>query len=288
MEAISALLDLCVGNSPVTGEFPSQRPVMWNFAVFFDLRQNKRLSKQSRRWWFETPWRSLWRQCNVNRSSGYCGDVWNHRTEANNVESESVFTAHSRTVKLYWKFHNFVGEAIIYVCRRHSGIWRHVEWRKIHSLIYNLSSTYGINTIVDHVYVSACTAKVNTLLAEKNGRYSRLLLTLRLLVYYGDIIMTVMASQITGDSFVCWIVCSGADQRKHQSSATLVFVRGPVAGGFPSQRASNADTVSIWWRQHEVNIGSGNIVSPVRHQAITWTNTDQDDWRHNSSVETIN
>ena len=29
---------LCVGNSPVTGELPSQRPVTWSFDVFFDLR----------------------------------------------------------------------------------------------------------------------------------------------------------------------------------------------------------------------------------------------------------
>ena len=50
--------------SPVTGEFPSQRPVTRSFDIFFDLRQNKRLSKQSIRWWFETPSRSLWRQCN--------------------------------------------------------------------------------------------------------------------------------------------------------------------------------------------------------------------------------
>ena len=37
-----------------------------------------------------------------------------------------------------------------------------------------------------------------------------------------DVIMSAMASQITGDS----IVCSGANQRKHQSSASLAFVRG--------------------------------------------------------------
>ena len=35
-----------------------------------------------------------------------------------------------------------------------------------------------------------------------------------------------MASQITGVSSVCSTVCSGADQRKHQSSASLAFVRG--------------------------------------------------------------
>ena len=53
-----------VGNSPVTGEFPAQKPVMRSFDVFFDLHPNKRLSKQWWGWWFETPWRSFWRHCN--------------------------------------------------------------------------------------------------------------------------------------------------------------------------------------------------------------------------------
>ena len=52
------------GEPPVTGGFPSQRPVTRSFDVFFDLRLNKRLSKQSRRRWFETQSRSLWRHCN--------------------------------------------------------------------------------------------------------------------------------------------------------------------------------------------------------------------------------
>ena len=45
METFSALLALCVGNSPVTREFPAQRPVTRNFDVFLDLSLNKRLSK---------------------------------------------------------------------------------------------------------------------------------------------------------------------------------------------------------------------------------------------------
>ena len=65
MEPFSSLLALCAGNSPVTGEFPSQRPVMRGFDVFFHLCLNKRLSKQSWGWWFETPSHSLWRHCNV-------------------------------------------------------------------------------------------------------------------------------------------------------------------------------------------------------------------------------
>ena len=55
---------LC-GNSPVTGEFPAQRPVTPSFDVLFDLRLNKRLSKQLWGWWFETPSHPLWRQSNV-------------------------------------------------------------------------------------------------------------------------------------------------------------------------------------------------------------------------------
>ena len=46
------------------GEFPTQRPVTPSFDVFFDLRLNKRLSKQPWGWWFETPSWSLWRHCN--------------------------------------------------------------------------------------------------------------------------------------------------------------------------------------------------------------------------------
>ena len=64
METFSALLALCAGNSSVIGEFPSQRPMTRSFDVFFDLRLNKRLSKQSRGWWCETPSRPLWRHCN--------------------------------------------------------------------------------------------------------------------------------------------------------------------------------------------------------------------------------
>ena len=58
----SALLALCAGNSLVTSEFPSQRTVSRSFDVFFDLRQNKRLNKQSWGWWFETPNDVKWRQ----------------------------------------------------------------------------------------------------------------------------------------------------------------------------------------------------------------------------------
>ena len=64
METFSALLALCARNSPVPGEFPTQRPVTRSFDVFFDLHPNKRSSKQWWGLWFETPSSPLWRHCN--------------------------------------------------------------------------------------------------------------------------------------------------------------------------------------------------------------------------------
>ena len=66
METFSALLAICAGNSPVPGEFPTQRPVTRSFDVYFDLRPENQLSKQSWGWWFETLSHSLWRHRNAD------------------------------------------------------------------------------------------------------------------------------------------------------------------------------------------------------------------------------
>ena len=75
MEPFSAFLAICAGNSPVPGEFPAQRPVTRSFDVFFDLRSNKRLSKQWRGWWFEMQSCPLWRHRNENVIFD-CSCVW--------------------------------------------------------------------------------------------------------------------------------------------------------------------------------------------------------------------
>ena len=78
METFSVLLAICAGNSPVPGEFPTQRPVALNFDVYFDLHPNKRLSKQSWCWWFETPSRPLWRHRNdIEQHS----TTWHNKTK---------------------------------------------------------------------------------------------------------------------------------------------------------------------------------------------------------------
>ena len=62
---IFRVTDPLCGEFTGPGEFPTQRPVTRSFDVFFDLRLDKRLSKQPWGWWFETPSWSLWRQCDV-------------------------------------------------------------------------------------------------------------------------------------------------------------------------------------------------------------------------------
>ena len=77
LEGLTIMMTLSNGNiSRVTGllrgihrssvNSPNKRPVTRSFGVFFDLRLNQRLSKQSCGWWFETRSDSLWRQYNAN------------------------------------------------------------------------------------------------------------------------------------------------------------------------------------------------------------------------------
>ena len=60
--------------------------------------------------------------------------------------------------------------------------------------------------------------------------------------------MDAMASQITSLTIVYSTVYSDADQRKHESSASLAFMGGIHRG--PTQMASNAENIPIWWRHH--------------------------------------
>ena len=73
--------------------------------------------------------------------------------------------------------------------------------------------------------------------------------------------MGAIASQITILTIVYSIVYSDADQRKHQSSAWLAFVRGIHRG--PAQMASYAENVSIWWRHHDFAPNSQHDLKPL-------------------------
>ena len=74
MFTFSVSVALCVGNSPVTGEFPSQRPVTWSFNVLLDPYLKKQFGKHLWHWWFVMPSLSLWHHCN------YLHRIWNHNS----------------------------------------------------------------------------------------------------------------------------------------------------------------------------------------------------------------
>ena len=84
----------CAVISPVPGEFPAQRPVTRNFDIFFDLRLNKRLSKQSRCWWFETPSRPLWRHRNVMCRSWIHARLPHGHHASANVPTSTFYVIH--------------------------------------------------------------------------------------------------------------------------------------------------------------------------------------------------
>ena len=120
METFYTLLALCAENSPATGEFPSQRPVMRSFDVFFDLRLNKLLSKQSRGRLFETLLRSLWRHCNEketkkNSQTKHVIFFWNPKS--------MKISTHILTFTLTWKLLN-----LLRFLTSHSIIYNIVLW----------------------------------------------------------------------------------------------------------------------------------------------------------------
>ena len=103
METFSALLAICAGNSPVTGELPTQRPVTRSFDVFFDLRPNKRLSQQSWGWWFQTSSCSLWCHCNAQLTHKYSTyqEIWTVLTLGC-----VLFCSGSGLLLLHWSYPN--------------------------------------------------------------------------------------------------------------------------------------------------------------------------------------
>ena len=155
MENFSALLALCAGKSPVTGEFLSQRPVIKSFDVFFNLRLNKRLGEKSWGWWFETPSRLLWRDCNAPSWAIY-GMVVSGRQQRNERTQYILLIVHDhfeRNHRDAWK--------------RFPHYWlfvRGIHWPQVDSL-YKVSITQCFEDFFD-ASLNKLTKKTNCLWFE--------------------------------------------------------------------------------------------------------------------------
>ena len=67
---------------------------------------------------------------------------------------------------------------------------------------------------------------LNITCRPKQCDHLHLFKSLNLIPHYSEVIMSATASQITSLTIVYPTVCSGSDQRNHQSSASLAFVKG--------------------------------------------------------------
>ena len=101
-----------------------------------------------------------------------------------------------------------------------------------YNVYVSLLSTYVVTVCMLCICVRVCILKRSLIICfeffyfsnSKMGAVARAWLALR--VHYNDVIISAMASQITNHAIVYSTVYSGVDQRKHQSSASLPFVRG--------------------------------------------------------------
>ena len=107
--------------------------------------------------------------------------------------------------------------------------------------------------------------------------------------HYGDVIMGMMASQITSLTIVYSTVYSGADQRKHQSSASLAFVRGIHRGPVNSphkwpvtrkmfpfddvimQTHCYKSLLVLWLENSPWGVGHGSQLAVIIIWVLTWS-----------------
>ena len=135
------------GESSGHRRIPLTKSVTRSFGVFFHLRRNKRLSKQSWGCWFETPSRTLWRQCNVK----WQPHVW---TRAYELPGNWFSLTWVSKIKHYSRhdIHYFTACALLYgsntrtqrkprsilhlaVTKDWLALWRHANMRHYHCYV---------------------------------------------------------------------------------------------------------------------------------------------------------
>ena len=215
METFAALLAICAGNSPVTGEFYAQRPVTRSFDVFFDLHLHERLRKQSWGWWFETLPRPLCRHSNVTVTS-----------QANTLASKKTSQIHILTL-CGWD--PTVPDG--FSSQRANNTESFCEL-KYHQLgIFTGATSTQSWSVVSTVWFTKSYIHCNRDMLLHVSHYS-------------NVIMSEMASQIISRTSIYSTVYSGRSTKTSKLRVTgLCAGNLPVTGEFPAQRASNAENL---------------------------------------------
>ena len=82
--------------------------------------------------------------------------------------------------------------------------------------------------------------------------------------------MGVKVTRVTRNPTVCSTACSDWQQIKYRSSALPDFYEGDplMAGGFPAQKASNAESDSIPWHHRALLIKPVSLVTPYKNNTF--------------------
>ena len=207
METFLAFLAICAGNSPVPGELLAQRPVTRTFDVFFDLRPDKRLSKQSWGWWYETPSHPLWRHCNAwywickkNRFSSF----------TRRRRNDTKFQYMHRCYKIN-EFKSSTNCPNICMIKGHDQ-YISSSWLKMITLDRTTYRNLPMTPIRYH-RTFLWTGRVACCFIMWSSHY----------LCYGDVTKNANAFQIIGDSTVSSTACLGKQQGKYQSFTSLTL-----------------------------------------------------------------
>ena len=160
METFSALLAICAGNSPVPGDFPTQRPVTRSFDVFFDLCLNKKLSKQSWDWWFETLSCPLWRQVVSSIPAGstiiyrfLCGFICVSLCQSIKIKPTNMYIASARAqfkinTHRCWNWHHVHSRQVVSCpVQPRARHWNCVFWRDFSGVKRTCWTTGGVASV---------------------------------------------------------------------------------------------------------------------------------------------
>ena len=267
------------------GEFPTQRPVTRNFDVFFDLRLNKRLSKQPRGCWFETPSWSLWRHCNGKANLSPASNKHGERTLANRVCALYICTSVSVVVvccyccsvlshrlNMCW----FVNEILD---RKHKLMKLHSNYKCFHcgkqvrsTKIWQLN-IYTMTTWHENIF-----RIIGPLWRESTGEFPLQRVSNEELWWF----LYCLTLQIWKKHW-SRIICDLRRHDVHMTPMQPFYSKAAewreFTGGFPSQRASNMETVSISCHHSSNDMMTNETNGP----AGTWKveNTRRCLWRPN-------
>ena len=187
MEAFSALLAHYAGNSPVTGEFPSQTASNVEILCLFDIGQCKLLSKRSNGRWSGTPWCSR------------------------DVSVITPLMSHSlRYFAFFVPFVHLFTDPKIDTC-----IVNTVDLVLMSSFCSQIMHNNNTCTLPNKaIYPAFCLKVYNIHRVTKHVQH------------YNDVIWARWRLKSPASWMFTQPFFQGADQRKHQRSASLAFVRG--------------------------------------------------------------